>query len=132
MVLNQARMIELRSLKDKVLDGDGPSGVTKCWRGVDDKEKKIMHEELRNLMDKYEEMIKKIGALFSINQLLSSTNLPYSAEVMATVLPPNFKVPEMEMYTGQKTQSSIWRYLKLRWCSTAFLGRLPVKIFPNT
>ncbi|KAF5447575.1 hypothetical protein F2P56_033117 [Juglans regia] len=38
-------------------------------------------------------MAKQMGVSFSVDQLLTSTDLPYSAKVMAAPLPPKSKVP---------------------------------------
>lgn len=53
-------------------------------------------------MDKYKEMFKKIRASSLVDQLLSSTDLPYSVEVMEMLLPPKFKVLQIEMYDKSK------------------------------
>lgn len=53
-------------------------------------------------MDKYEEMAKKIGTSSLVEQLQTSTNLPYSAKIMAVPLPPKFKVPTIDMYDGSE------------------------------
>lgn len=37
-------------------------------------EKKRMHDSLRDLMDKYEEMTKLVGMLLSVDNLLNRTN----------------------------------------------------------
>lgn len=55
-------------------------------------EKKRLHDELRSLVDKYEEMSRKIGGSSSVEQLLNQTDLSYSDEVMAIQLLPKFKV----------------------------------------
>lgn len=67
-------------------------------RGVNDDEgkRRTMHHELRSLIDKYEEITQRIGALSLVDQLLNSNGLPYSAEVMAAPLSPKFKAPQME------------------------------------
>lgn len=52
-----------------------------------------MHHDLRELVDKYVKMAKRMGASSLLAQLLTSTDLSYNANVMATPLPPKFKVP---------------------------------------
>lgn len=52
-----------------------------------------MQYELHDLMGKYEEKAKRMGASSLVDQMLTSTKLPYGAEVMALPLLPKFKVP---------------------------------------
>lgn len=61
-----------------------------------------MHNELRSLIGKYEEMAKRIRASSSINRMLCCTNLFYNAEMIATPLPSKFKVSQIEMYDRSK------------------------------
>lgn len=44
----------------------------------ENEETKKMHHDLHSLMDKYEEMANKIGTSSLVDQLLTSTNFPYS------------------------------------------------------
>lgn len=67
-----------------------------------EEEAKKMHHYLRSLLDKYEEMVRRIGALSLVDQLLTSMNLPYSVETMVVPLPQKFKVTAMEMYNSTK------------------------------
>lgn len=61
-----------------------------------------MHHDLRNLMEKYKELARRIGASSSIDLLLTSTNLSYSAEIMVMSFPPKFKMLQVEIYNGFK------------------------------
>lgn len=63
---------------------------------------KKMDHELRSRIDKYEKMTKRMGALSSVDQLVTRTYLPYSVVVMAAPWPPKFRVPQIEMYDGSK------------------------------
>lgn len=54
---------------------------------VDEEERRKIHHKLHRLIDKYEEMAKRMRVSSSIDYLLISTDLPYSAEVMAALLP---------------------------------------------
>lgn len=65
---------------------------------VGEEEKKKLYDKLRNLIDKYEEMARRIWGSSLVDQLLNRTNLPYILEVMAVPLPPKFKVPQIELY----------------------------------
>lgn len=56
-------------------------------------EAKKLHHDVCSLMDKYEEMAKKIGMSSSVDQLLSNTNLPFSMGILTMSLPAKFKVP---------------------------------------
>lgn len=67
-----------------------------------DAEKSQMHQELRDLMDKYMEMAKRMGASSSIEQLLTSNYLPYSVEITVAPILPKLKVHQVEMYNGSK------------------------------
>lgn len=60
------------------------------------------HHNLRSLMDKYEEMVRKIGESSFVDQLLSSTDQPYSVEIMVVLLPSKFELPLVEMYDESK------------------------------
>ncbi|XP_042964733.1 uncharacterized protein LOC122298957 [Carya illinoinensis] len=65
-------------------------------------EKERMHDELKDLAGKYEEMVKKIGGFSSVESLLYQIDLPYNTRIMAMRLPPKFKVPQVDMYDGSK------------------------------
>lgn len=67
-----------------------------------DEEARRMHLELRELGDKYAKIAKWVSAPSTIDQLLGSTDLPYSARVMAVPLLLKFKIPQMELYDGIK------------------------------
>lgn len=85
------------------------------WSCVDagEEERKKIHHELCSLMEKYEEMARKMGVSLLVDQLLTSTDLPYSVEVMATSVPPKLKVPYMEMYDGSRNPFNTWKHLRL-------------------
>lgn len=59
----------------------------------DDKEKRRMHYELGNLMDKHKEMAKRIGLVSFVDHLLSIIDFPYSTKIIMLLLLPKFKVP---------------------------------------
>lgn len=69
---------------------------------LNDKEEKKMHQALHHLMEKYEEMSRKIGTSFSVDTILNNTNLPYSREIMVVPLPLKLKVLKMELYDESK------------------------------
>lgn len=73
-----------------------------CGANASEEERRQMHHELQGLMDKYEDMVKRMRGSSLVDQLLTSTDLPYSMEVMAALLPLKFKVSQMEMYDGSK------------------------------
>lgn len=60
------------------------------------------HLMLRGLMGKHKEMAKRMGGSSSVDQLLSSTNIPYSIEVMAITLRPKFRTPQIKMHNRFK------------------------------
>lgn len=70
------------------------------------KERKKTQPELYSLMEKYEEMVKKMGTSSSVDQSLTSTDLPYSAVVMVTPLSPKIRVPKWTCMMGLGTPSS--------------------------
>lgn len=49
-------------------------------------------------MDKYVKMAWKIGASSFIDQLVTSTNLQYSVEILAMPMLSKFKIPQVKMY----------------------------------
>lgn len=61
--------------------GEQPKREAQSAGGMnrDELEKKRLHDELRNLVDKYGNMAKKMGGSSSVEQLLNRTDLPYSA-----------------------------------------------------
>lgn len=56
-------------------------------------EKRKLHDKLRSLVDKYEEIARRMRGSSFVEQLLNRIDLPYGEEVMAVPLPPKFKVP---------------------------------------
>lgn len=91
-----------------------------------------MHHDLRKLMDKYEEMTKKIGTSFTVDQLLSSTNLPFCVEIMAIPLPPKFKVPSIDIYDESKDSMEYLKTLKAHITLHRFPGEITCMVFPLT
>lgn len=61
-----------------------------------------MRNEMRSLKGKEEEIAKRMGTSLLVDQLFTSTAVPYSAEVMVVPLPPKFQVPPVEMYDWTK------------------------------
>ncbi|XP_040996195.1 uncharacterized protein LOC121242392 [Juglans microcarpa x Juglans regia] len=109
----------LRKENEALKSRNGPSGEDATRNQVDrvdmeansagvgkghqeDEETKRLHHDVCSLMDKYEEMAKKIGTSSSVHQLLSNTNLSFSAEIMAMPLPPKFKISLVDLYDGSK------------------------------
>ncbi|XP_035545937.1 uncharacterized protein LOC118348424 [Juglans regia] len=68
----------------------------------ENEEVKKLHHNVCSLIGKYEELAKKIGTSSSVDQLLFSTNLPFSAKIMTMPLTGKFKVPSMDLYDGSK------------------------------
>ncbi|XP_040994330.1 uncharacterized protein LOC121240871 [Juglans microcarpa x Juglans regia] len=97
---------------------------------VVDEDKNKMQHELRNLMDKYEEMTKKVRASCSVDQILTSTNLPYSAEVIAMPLPPKFRVPQINLYNGAEDPLEHPDTFKAHMTLHRFLGKIAYRAFP--
>lgn len=48
------------------------------WTDIDKVKNKKMHDELCNIIDKYEEMARKIGGLYLVEKMLNHIDLPYS------------------------------------------------------
>lgn len=86
-----------------------------------------MGNELSSLMGKYEDMTKRIEGSSSVDQLLSTTNLPYNAEVMVVPLPPKFRTPQIEMYNGSKDPAKHLKMFKTHITLHYFLGRSHAK-----
>lgn len=91
-----------------------------------------MRDELQGFMDKYEEMVKRIRGLSFVDQMLSSTNLPYRTKVMAVLLPLKFKTPQMEMYDGSKDPIGHLETFKTHMKLQGFLGEIGCRAFPLT
>lgn len=70
--------------------------------GTNDEDKKKIQQKLYDLMDEYVVMAKKVGALSSMDQMLTGMNLPYSVEVMAMSLPSKFRVPHIDLNDKSK------------------------------
>lgn len=87
-------------------------------------ETKKMHQNLRSLMDKYKDMERRIGAYSLVDQLLTSTNLLYSVEIMAIPLPPKFNVLMIEMYDGTKDPVEHLKTFKAHMKLHGFLGEI--------
>ncbi|XP_041019355.1 uncharacterized protein LOC121261165 [Juglans microcarpa x Juglans regia] len=83
-------------------------------------------------MDKYEEMTKKIGTSSLVDQLLSNTNMPFSAEIMAMPLPPKFKVLLVDLYDGSKDPVEHLKTFKSHMTLHRFLGEIACRAFPLT
>lgn len=75
-----------------------------------------MHLELR---DKYAEIAKWVGTPSTVDQLLGSIDLPYSARVMAVPLLPKFKVCQMELYDGTK---DLWSSYICLWLTCHYMA----------
>lgn len=83
-------------------------------------------------MDKYKEMTKRTGASSSIDQLLTSTDLPYSTEVMAAPLPSEFRVPKMDMYDRSKDPLEHFEIFKAHMTLQGFPRKIACRAFPLT
>lgn len=83
-------------------------------------------------MGKYEEMAKKLGASSLVDQLLSSKDLPYIAEVMAVLLSLKFKVVQIEMYEGSKDPVEHLKSFKAHMTLHNFLEEIACQAFPPT
>lgn len=87
---------------------------------------------MRSLIDKYEKMTKRIEASLSVNNLLTSTNLPSSEEVMAVLWPPKFRVPYMEMYNKSKDPLEQLETFKAHITLHGFLEEIACRAFKLT
>lgn len=77
-------------------------------------------------------MIWKIGASLSIDQLLTSTDLQYSVEIMAVQLSPIFKVQLVKMYGKSKDPIKHLETIKIHMTLYGFSGEIACKAFPLT
>lgn len=101
---NEALLVDANKLPEDTKPSHNKQGESRGVGGmdVDNEEKKKMQYELRDLMGKYEEMAKRVGASSLVDQMLTGTNLPYSRELMAMPPPPKFKVSQIDLYDGSK------------------------------
>ncbi|XP_035546600.1 uncharacterized protein LOC108993896 [Juglans regia] len=77
-----------------------------------------------------EEMEKKTDTSSTVDQLLVSSNLPYSEEILAMPFPPKFKVPQMEAYDGSKDPLEHLDTFKAHKTLHGFLGEVAYRAFP--
>lgn len=68
----------------------------------------------------------------SVDQLLTSTDLLYNAEVMASPHPSNSKVCQMEMYDGSKDPLEHLETFKAHLSLHGFLSEVAYRVFPLT
>lgn len=61
-----------------------------------------MHDNLRDLMEKYEERAKRVGMLPSVDNMFNITDMSYNIEIMMVSHPPKFKVPQIDLYNNSK------------------------------
>lgn len=83
-------------------------------------------------MNKYEEMAKMIRGSSSVDQLLSSMDLPNCAEVMVIPLSPKFKAPQIEIYDGSKDPSKHLETFKTHMMLHGFPWEIEGMAFPLT
>lgn len=102
-----------------------------CRLNFNDEEKRKMHQDLRNLMDKYE-MAKRIGTSSSIDHLLNNTDLPYNAEIMMVPFQPKFKVLKIELYDGSENPIEHLETFKAHMTLHGFPGEIVCQTFPLT
>lgn len=91
-----------------------------------------MHHDLHSLMDKYKEMLKKIGTSSSINQLLTSTNLSHSAEIKVVPLPPKLNILAINIYKWSKDPVEHLETFKAHMTLHGFFEKIACKTFPLT
>lgn len=77
-------------------------------------------------------MAKRMGTSSSVDQLLTSTNLPYSAEVMVVPLPIKFKAPQMEAYDKFKDPLEHLKTFKAHMTFHGFPGEVASRALPLT
>lgn len=83
-------------------------------------------------MSKYEEVLKKISGSSTVDQLLRSTDLTYSAKVMVVFLLLKFRtLLQIEMYDGSNDASKLWRHSRLKCHYMASQGDSILSIPPN-
>lgn len=98
----------------------------------DEEEKRKMHDNLHNLMVKYEKMAKRIRSSSSIDDLLNTTNLPCSADIMIAPLSLKFKVPQIEPYDGYGDPIEQLETFKAHMTPHGFWEEVACQVFPLT
>lgn len=78
------------------------------------------------------EMTKKVGASSLVDQIITSTNLLYSAEVMAMPLPPKFRIPQIDLYDGSWDLLEYLNNFNAHMTLHRFLGKIACRTFPLT
>ncbi|KAF5481765.1 hypothetical protein F2P56_002393 [Juglans regia] len=97
-----------------------------------DKKQKNIQDKLRNLKGKYEEIARKLGTLSTMDQLHTSTGLPYMEEVMAVPIPPKFKVLAIEIYDGERDPLKHLETFRAHMTLHGFPGEVACRAFPLT
>lgn len=91
-----------------------------------------MHLKLHELRDKYAKMIRWIGTMSTVDQLLTSTDLPYNIEVMAVPLPLRFKVSQIDVYDGSRHPLEQLETFEAHMTLHGFLREVTCRAFPLT
>ncbi|XP_042942838.1 uncharacterized protein LOC122277020 [Carya illinoinensis] len=91
-----------------------------------------MHDELKELARKYEEMAKKIEGFSSVESLLHQIDLPYNTRIMVMPVSPKFKVPQVVMYDGSKDLVDHLENFKGHITPHGFPGEIACRVFPLT
>ncbi|XP_042951892.1 uncharacterized protein LOC122289031 [Carya illinoinensis] len=91
-----------------------------------------MHDQLKELAGKYDEMTKKMGGSSSVESLLNQTNLPYDAQIMAMQFPLKFKVPKVDMYNRSRDPVDHLENFKAHIMLHGFPGEIACRPFPLT
>ncbi|XP_042939467.1 uncharacterized protein LOC122274497 [Carya illinoinensis] len=73
-----------------------------------------------------------MGGSSSVESLLHQTDLPYSAQIMAVLLPPKFKVPQIDMYDRSKDPVDHLENFKAQTTFHGFQGEIACQAFPLT
>lgn len=73
-----------------------------------------------------------MGTSLLVDELLTSTGLPYSTEVMVVLLPPKFKVSFMEMYDGTRDPLKYLETFRAHNTLHGFPRKIACKAFPLT
>lgn len=90
-----------------------------------------MHQDLNHLMEKYEEMTRKIGMSSSIDNLLNNIDLPYNKGMMMVPLLPKFKVSHMELYDWSRGPVEYLGTFKARMTLHGFPKVITYRAFPS-
>lgn len=95
-----------------------------------EEERRRVDLQFQKLENKCDKVVKRVGLPSTMDQLLTSAELPYSAEVMVVPLPPRFKVPQINVYDRSKDPLEYLKTFKAHMTLHGFPSEVTCRAFP--